>query len=158
MSERKKVSPETRDELFAKLRRNILIARLKVTLDEELNRESTPGQKALAEMKLPPLRSKKQRPVAGRTDAKVPRLCVNEKHQETVSQCPPECETQSTPSAECKRQLFDRLFREILAARLKVTLDEQLNRETSDTVKALAGMKLPRCRWANSGKTPWFRR
>jgi hypothetical protein len=42
-----------------------------------------------------------------------------------------------------KDQVFATLRREILAARLKVTLDEQLNRETSPTVKALAGMKLP---------------
>lgn len=35
------------------------------------------------------------------------------------------------------------LRREILAARLKVTLDEQLARETSPTVKRLAGMNLP---------------
>lgn len=42
-----------------------------------------------------------------------------------------------------REQLFARLRREILAARLKVTLDEQLHRETSPTVKHLAGMKLP---------------
>lgn len=42
-----------------------------------------------------------------------------------------------------KEQVFDTLRREILAARLKVTLDEQLHRETSPTVKRLAGMKLP---------------
>lgn len=42
-----------------------------------------------------------------------------------------------------KDQVFDTLRREILAARLKVTLDEQLNRETSSTVRRLAGMKLP---------------
>ncbi|WP_354191377.1 hypothetical protein [Arthrobacter sp. UYCu712] len=42
-----------------------------------------------------------------------------------------------------KEQVFATLRREILAARLKVVLDEQLNRETSPTVKALAQMKLP---------------
>lgn len=42
-----------------------------------------------------------------------------------------------------KEQVFATLRREILAARLKVTLDEQLNRKTSPTVKALAQMKLP---------------
>lgn len=42
-----------------------------------------------------------------------------------------------------KEQVFATLRREILAARLKVTLDEQLNRETSPTVRALAQMKLP---------------
>lgn len=42
-----------------------------------------------------------------------------------------------------KDQVFDTLRREILAARLKVTLDEQLKRPTSATVKRLARMKLP---------------
>ena len=42
-----------------------------------------------------------------------------------------------------KEQVFATLRREILAARLKVTLDEQLNRETSPTVKPLGKMKLP---------------
>lgn len=42
-----------------------------------------------------------------------------------------------------KEQVFKKLRREILAARLKVTLDEQLNRETSPTVKRLSEMKLP---------------
>lgn len=42
-----------------------------------------------------------------------------------------------------KEEVFDTLRREILAARLKVTLDEQLKRPTSPTVKRLAGMKLP---------------
>lgn len=45
--------------------------------------------------------------------------------------------------AERGDRLLRVLRREILAARLKVTLDEQLNRETSTTVKALAQMKLP---------------
>ncbi|MET3721150.1 hypothetical protein ABIB27_003016 [Arthrobacter sp. UYEF21] len=40
-----------------------------------------------------------------------------------------------------KEQVFATLHREILAARLKVTLDEQLNRETSSMVQQLA--KLP---------------
>lgn len=52
-------------------------------------------------------------------------------------------EQQSPSNADRKNQMFDRLRREILAARLKVTLDEQLKRETSPTVKALADMKLP---------------
>ncbi|QSZ47914.1 hypothetical protein AYX22_05505 [Arthrobacter sp. D5-1] len=39
--------------------------------------------------------------------------------------------------------MFRKLRREILAARLKVTLDEQLNRKTSPTVKRLSEMKLP---------------
>lgn len=42
-----------------------------------------------------------------------------------------------------KEQVMNTLRREILAARLKVTLDEQLGRETSQTVKRLSKMKLP---------------
>lgn len=50
---------------------------------------------------------------------------------------------QINSSRERKEQVFRKLRREILAARLKVTLDEQLNRETSPTVKRLSEMKLP---------------
>jgi hypothetical protein len=42
-----------------------------------------------------------------------------------------------------KDQVFATLRREVLAARLKVTLDDQLGRDTSPTVRRLAGMKLP---------------
>lgn len=42
-----------------------------------------------------------------------------------------------------KQQVFDTLRREILAARLKVTLDEQLGRTTSPTVIRLSKMRLP---------------
>lgn len=42
-----------------------------------------------------------------------------------------------------KEQVFATLRREILAARLKVTLDEQLGRATSPTVTRLSKMKLP---------------
>lgn len=41
------------------------------------------------------------------------------------------------------KQVFATLRREILAARLKVTLDNQLGRGTSPTVKRLSQMKLP---------------
>lgn len=44
--------------------------------------------------------------------------------------------------ADDRDQMLGALRREILAARLKVTLDEQLGRETSAAVKLLAGMKL----------------
>ena len=42
-----------------------------------------------------------------------------------------------------KPDVFNVLRPEIRAARLKVTLDEQPGRETSSTVKLLAGMTLP---------------
>lgn len=44
-----------KDRVFATLRREILAARLMVTLDEELHRDTLPTVKRLAEMKLPPL-------------------------------------------------------------------------------------------------------
>lgn len=50
------VKRERKRALFARLRRAILAARLKVTLDEELGRETTPTQLALARMRLPPTR------------------------------------------------------------------------------------------------------
>lgn len=59
------VSAETRfdhmstQELFDILRGEILAARLKVALDEELNRSSTQMQKRLAGMSLPPENSTK---------------------------------------------------------------------------------------------------
>lgn len=50
---------------------------------------------------------------------------------------------QKTLGPRSKKEVFATLRREILAARLKVTLDEQLGRVTSSTVKRLAQMKLP---------------
>jgi hypothetical protein len=47
--------PARKDEVSGKLRREILAARLKVTLDEQLNRETSPTVKALAQMKMPPI-------------------------------------------------------------------------------------------------------
>lgn len=48
--------PERRDQVLRTLRREILAARLKVTLDEQLNRETSPTVKRRARMKLPPVR------------------------------------------------------------------------------------------------------
>lgn len=103
--------------MFATLRREILVARLKVTLDEELDRPTSTKVKLLAQMKLPPL----------------------------VMPCPRvDGETKRrTYDPTNKEQVFATLRREILAARLKVTLDEQLGRETSQTVIRLSKMKLP---------------
>lgn len=96
-------------------------------------------------MKMPPLRSSQQRPATAGTCAKSQQQRISGRRRRgPVRQCALVIENQSESSAEHKRQLSDRLRREILAARLKVTLDEQLNRETSDIVNALASMKLPR--------------
>lgn len=57
-----------------------------------------------------------------------------------IADCKAVIEREADPAT--KDQVFAKLRREILAARLKVTLDDQLGRETSPTVKHLAGMKL----------------
>lgn len=97
--------PTRKDQVFITLRREVLAARLKITLDEQLGRETSPTVIRLSKMKLPPIAR--------------------------------------TYDPTSKEQVFATLRREILAARLKVTLDEQLGRETSPRVKLLAQMKLP---------------
>ncbi|MGJ9426853.1 hypothetical protein ACHABX_13545 [Nesterenkonia halotolerans] len=47
-----------------------------------------------------------------------------------------------------KEQMFDILRREILAARLKITLDMRQGRTTPPEVQGLAAMELPPARWA----------
>lgn len=90
-----------------------MAARLKVNLDEQLNRKLSPTAMALSRTKLPWIVVPSQR-------------------------LPDEAGPLSY-----KEQMFERLRRKILTARLKVTLDEQLNRETFATVMALSRMKLP---------------
>ncbi len=53
-TKRRTYNPSHKDQVFATLRREILAARLKVTLDEQLKRETSPTVKALSQMKLPP--------------------------------------------------------------------------------------------------------
>ncbi|MDD1477927.1 hypothetical protein [Arthrobacter sp. H16F315] len=55
MSDRRTYDPTNKEQVFATLRREILAARLKVTLDEQLGRETSRTVKALAQMKLPPI-------------------------------------------------------------------------------------------------------
>ena len=54
-SSRRKYNPAHKDQVFDTLRREILAARLKVTLDEQLHRETSPIVKRLSQMKLPPI-------------------------------------------------------------------------------------------------------
>jgi hypothetical protein len=54
MTYRRTYDPANRDEVLATLRREILAARLKVTLDAQLGRRTPPKVKLLSEMKLPP--------------------------------------------------------------------------------------------------------
>ncbi|AOT04706.1 hypothetical protein [Arthrobacter sp. U41] len=117
MTKSTKYRQDGKGHVFNTLRREIQAARLKVILDEELGRPTSVKVRRLAAMDLPPTVRSYQR-VGG----------VSER---------------TTYDPTNKDQVFATLRREILAARLKVTLDEQLNRETSPTVKALAGMKLP---------------
>jgi hypothetical protein len=129
MTYRRTYDPTNRAEVFATLRREILAARLKITLDEQLDRPTSPKVKLLAQMRLPPL----------------------------VMPCPrvdgeTKCRTYDPAT---KDRVFATLRREILAARLKVTLDEQPGRETSPTVIRLSKMKLPPIvRPSRSGEFP----
>lgn len=56
------------------------------------------------------------------------------------------------PGLPRKQELFRQLRREILAARLKVTLDQQLHRPTDPAVKSLARMRLPTSVRVRNGK------
>lgn len=117
MTKSTKYRQDGKGHVFDTLRREILAARLKVTLDEELDRPTSVTVRRLAAMDLPQIIRPYQR-----VDGVTKRGTYDPSHKDEV---------------------FATLRREILAARLKVTLDKQLNRETSPTVKALAGMKLP---------------
>lgn len=55
MAVRRKYDPTNKDQVYRTLRREILAARLKVTLDERLNRETSPEVLALSIMTLPPI-------------------------------------------------------------------------------------------------------
>lgn len=117
MAIRRTYDPANKDEVFSTLRREILAARLMVTLSGQLHRETSPTVKLLAGMKLPWI----VRPTCRADDVA----------------------NHDSKNLHRKDHIFSTLRREILAARLMVTLDGQLNRETSPTVKSLAGMKLP---------------
>lgn len=86
----------------------------------------------------PPMPDTVQRP-ADRDDERHDRLASAE--NEATRRGPAGSAARANPTT--RDQVFATLRREILAARLKVTLDEQLDRETSPTVKHLAGMKPP---------------
>lgn len=117
ITERRKYRASGNGHVFNTLRREILAARLKVILDEELDRPTSVKVKRLAAMDLP-------------------RIVRSVSHDDRATD-------RQTHVPTKKDQVFRTLRREILAARLKVTLDEQLGRETSRTVMRLAGMKLP---------------
>jgi aromatic ring-cleaving dioxygenase len=55
MTWRRSWDPSNKGQIFAILRREILAARLKVTLDDELGRITSPKVKALSQMTLPPI-------------------------------------------------------------------------------------------------------
>lgn len=59
---RRTYDPKNRDQVLSALRRQILAAQLKVTLDEELGRKTSPKVVELAAMKLPALIRTKQAP------------------------------------------------------------------------------------------------
>jgi hypothetical protein len=121
--QRRKSDLSNKEWVFGALRREILAARLKVTLDEQLGRESSPTVQRLSKMKLPPL------------------VRQNRSFGEASEKEKGPHRRKYDPTS--KEQLFETLRREVLAARLKATLDEQLGRETSPTVQRLSKMKLP---------------
>ncbi|MCG2623000.1 hypothetical protein LVY72_13945 [Arthrobacter sp. I2-34] len=102
--------------VFNVLRREIRAARLKVILDEELGRTTSPEVKALAAMDLP----------------RIVRLDHPAENATGRGSGDP---ATKDPGCGTRR-------REILAARLKVTLDELLGREPSPKVTRLSRMKL----------------
>lgn len=106
-------------------RREILAARLKVALGELLGRAPSPQMTRLSRMKLAPVAGRHQRV----DEVAVPR----------------------TYDPTDRDQVLSTLRREILAAQLKETLDEQLGRETSPAVKRLARMELPPIIQSNKG-------
>jgi hypothetical protein len=55
MTYRRAYDRTNRAEVLTALRREILVARLKVTLDAQLGRVTPPKVKLLSEMKLPPI-------------------------------------------------------------------------------------------------------
>lgn len=118
MISRRHYNPSNKDQVLDTLHREILAARLKVTLDDQLDRETSPTVQRLAKMKLPPIVRLSSHDADGRS-----------------------CEGQVAFTR--KEHLIDTLRREISAARLKVTLDQELSRSTSSTVKRLAQMTLP---------------
>lgn len=65
---------ERRDRMLRTVRREILAAHLKVTLDEQLKRGTSPTVKAMAQMKLPPMTG---------SNASDPRQAINTKTQDT---------------------------------------------------------------------------
>lgn len=74
--------------MFARLRHNILIARLKVSLDKELNGTTTPAHRALTEMKLPPMRPRRRNANTGAC-CKVKCVSSSKTPNETISQLQP---------------------------------------------------------------------
>lgn len=123
MVQRRKYDPSNKEWVFDALRREILAARLKVTLDKQLGRETSPTVQRLSKMKLPPLVRRNRSFGEARGKQEGPH---RRKYDPTS-----------------KEHLFETLRCEILAARLKATLDKQLGREASPTVQRLSKMKLP---------------
>lgn len=105
-----------KEQLLRTLEREIFAAEMKVILDKELGRPTSPTVRRLAALKMPPIYE--QRSARGKTD-------------------------QPASGRARKEQLLRTLRREIFAAEMKVILDKELGRETSEIVKRLAALKLP---------------
>lgn len=118
MSSSKPHDPAYRNWVLETLRREIHAARLKIILDDQLGRVTSPEVKQLAEIEPPSSRKHFDRMNFKPADGDQPG--DEESHRDWV---------------------LDTLRREIHAARLKIILDDQLGRETSPEVKRLAGME-----------------
>ncbi|MGW6174344.1 hypothetical protein ACWF5H_12680 [Arthrobacter sp. NPDC055138] len=116
-ADRRTCDPTNEGAAAGTSRREILVARLKVSMNELLGRDTPSKAMRQSRMKLAP---------------------IFRRHSQGD-----QVAHSRTGGPTNKERVFETLRREILAARLKVTLDEELDRQTSPTVKRLARMKLP---------------
>ncbi|WP_156144197.1 hypothetical protein [Sinomonas humi] len=111
-------SPASREKTALRIRHGIRMAKLRVTLDGVLGRETPPAVVQLSQLRLPPLPS--------------PLEALRS----------PEGRLRKDPESRRETALY--LRRSIRAVRLRVVLDEELGRPTPEAVKQLSRLKLPR--------------
>ncbi|WP_417219616.1 hypothetical protein [Arthrobacter sp.] len=109
-------SPSDRASLSNALRMKILKAQLRVTLDEQLGRTTPEREKKLAALDLPPI-------------VRVPRRRENAENRRTCDSLNEEPDPGTTR-------------REVLVARMKVSLDELRGRDTAPELRRLSRMRL----------------
>lgn len=179
-SDRRTCDSPNEDAAAGTSRRDILVARLKVAVNELLGRETSSKTMRQSRMKLAPiirLHHRAREVAYCRTDGPTNKEQVfgscpararepgARSHGQGTGPSSPHCyETAGSDEVSAGRQIKQEgqtstyrrnydptnrdevastLRKEIRAARLKVTLDKKLGRETSPHVKLLAGMTLP---------------